>query len=330
VARRYLQRVVTIPIVAVTFALSLALPLLLVLTLACDIATNRRLRFSRLALFVVWLGWIEVLAVCRALQEWFRAAGRMRRPSTQQRLQRLVGQHGHRIVIATSRTLGLRLVVTGLDCVDDRAAVLCLSHHTSLFDSVLPAELLGYQRGYDVHYVMKRSLEWSPAFNIVGRWIPVHFVDRSGRDTAAELVGIAGLARGLKPGQAPVIYPEGTFFSERRLARAVEQLAEHSPDLASRASSFRYVLPPKSGGASALLDAAPEIDVLLAVHVGFERFTSLGRIVTSVPFREPIHVHFWRVPRSEVPTEPDARFRWLFEQFETMDRWVHERMSEVA
>jgi 1-acyl-sn-glycerol-3-phosphate acyltransferase len=325
----YLRRAVTIPTVAVvTVMLTVASPVLVVAAALVDLAIDRqRWRRSRLVVFVVWLGWIEVMAMVLALGAWTGALGQMRRPFTQRRLQQLVGEHAHRIVTACTRTLALRLRVTGLESLDDGSAVLCLSHHTSLFDSVLPAELLGHQLGYDVHYVMKRSLQWSPAMDIVGHWIPVHFVDRSGRDSDAEIRAVAGLASNLRPRQAPVIYPEGTFFSDRRLAAATQQMAERSPDLVARAAQLRYVLPPRVGGAVALLDAAPDADVLLAVHVGFERFTSLRRIVASVPFRDPVHVHFWRVSRTQVPVEADERFRWLFAQFEHMDQWVGEQLD---
>jgi 1-acyl-sn-glycerol-3-phosphate acyltransferase len=326
---RYLRRAVTIPVVAlVTVVLTMASPVLAVAAALGDLATDlRRRRCSRLVVFVVLFGWIEVMAMVLALGAWTRAGGRMRKPSTQRRLQKLVGQHAHRIVTVCARVIGLRLVVTGLEALDDGEAVLCLSHHTSLLDSVLPAELLGYQLGYDVHYVMKRSLQWSPAMDIVGHWIPVHFVDRSGRDSDAEIRAVAGLARDLRRRQAPVIYPEGTFFNERRLALAVDQMAQRTPDLVARVAQLRFVLPPRVGGAFALLDAAPDVDVLLAVHVGFERFTSLRRIVASVPFRDPVHVHFWRVPRTQVPVAADERFRWLFAQFEHMDQWVGEQLD---
>ena len=327
----YLRRAITIPALFLgTLVLTVLSPVLLGLAAVVDLITGpRRFRNLRTGIFLIWLAWIETIAVFVAAIVWLRHLGRMHGAETQRRLQRIVALYGHRILGATSRSLGLRIEATGAECLSDGAPVLIFGHHTSLLDSVIPVEIAGYGHDYSLHYVIKKSLAWGPAFDVVGHWARIHFVDRTGKDSEREMDSIAALGLNLQKRQAPVIYPEGTFYNKKRLARAVERLREQAPELVSRAERLRHVLPPRTGGATALLDAAPDADVVFVVHAGFERFTTIGRIFRSIPFRHPVPVNVWRVPRRDVPTEPQERYRWLFDNFERMDRWVIEQLEPL-
>jgi 1-acyl-sn-glycerol-3-phosphate acyltransferase len=324
-----IRRLISVPVVLFgTIVLTLAFPVLVVVTLLIDMVLNpRRVRITRAYAFLVWMGWIELVTLVKGLLIGARYVGRLDDPKAQHRLQRVVGFYGHHILNATSKVLGLKLDATGIEAVADGAPMVCFGHHTSILDSVVPVDLLGYRSNYDVHYVIKKELAWGPAFDIVGHWVRVHFVDRTGRDSAAEMEAVAALAHELGPWQMPVIYPEGTFYNAKRLANAVERLKDQAPDLVARAERLRHVLPPRTGGATALLDAAPDLDVLFVVHSGFEKFTSIARIFRNIPFRQPVHVHLWRVASRDVPRDPEERYRWLFTQFERMDAWVTEQLE---
>ena len=328
----YLRRAITIPVLFVgTVVLTLLSPVLLGLAAIADLVTGpRRFRNLRAGIFLIWLAWIETVAVAVAGIVWLRHLGRMRGAETQRRLQRIVALYGHRILDATSRSLGLRIEATGAECLNDGAPVLIFGHHTSLLDSVIPVEIAGHGYGYSLHYVIKKSLAWGPAFDVVGHWSRIHFVDRTGKDSEREMDSIAALGHDLEERQAPVIYPEGTFYNAKRLARAVERLRDQAPELVSRAERLRHVLPPRTGGATALLDAAPNADVVFVVHAGFERFTTIRRIFLSIPFRQPVPVTMWRVSRRDVPTDAQERYRWLFDNFERMDRWVIEQLEPLT
>lgn len=78
-----------------------------------------------------------------------------------------------------------------------------------------------------------------------------------------------------------------------------------------------------------MLEHNPTADVLFFVHAGFEPFVNIGRILRNVPFTETVRVHMWRVSRSEVPVEPRAQYRWLFSEFERMERWVAGQMNSA-
>ncbi len=329
---KYLRRLLSIPVIAVFGVLALmGLPLWLLAAVVADAVLNiRRARCARILLFVIFVPWLEMLAVFLGLCVWLRHAGQMRNPSAQNKLQKLLAFYGHSLTSATRRLLGLRLTVTGTESVDDGAPLLCFGHHTSLLDSFLPVEILGHGRKYRMHYVIKKTLSYAPAFDTVGHWIPVHFVDRSGKNSEQETRAVGELAANLPNRTTQVIYPEGTFYTSARHSRALERLANQDPELLGRAEQLRYVLPPRAGGALSMLEHNPTADVLFFVHAGFEPFVNIGSILRNVPFTETVRVHMWRVARSEVPVEPRAQYRWLFAEFERMERWVANQLDLKA
>jgi 1-acyl-sn-glycerol-3-phosphate acyltransferase len=217
--------------------------------------------------------------------------------------------------------------VTGTEVFDDGAGLICFGHHTSILDSVIPVEILAHRMQYDIRFVIKKSLSWAPVFDTAGHWIPVHFVDRTGRNSSEETAAIAALAADIVPRSAAAMYPEGTFYSPHRLEHAVERLKTQAPQLVERAKRLRHVLPPKTGGALAMLDENPKADVVLIVHSGFEPFVNMAKIFANLPFRRTVHVHMWRVARSEIPVDPKDAYVWLFDRFEEMDSWVEGKLA---
>jgi hypothetical protein len=81
-------------------------------------------------------------------------------------------------------------------------------------------------------------------------------------------------------------------------------------------------MPPRWGGAFALLDAAPDADVVVFVHHGLDGLSGLRTILAALPFRHPVTVELWRIPRAGIPENRDERRRWLFDLWTRMDAWV--------
>lgn len=327
---KYLRRLVTFPGLALfTFVLLIGFPLWIVVATLVDLVVGiRRGRCIRTVAFLLWMCTIEIRAVARSVAIWVRFRGRVGSDEAQHLLQRnALAFYGHEIIRATKRIFGLKIEVTGGECLADGAGVVCFPHHTSILDSVLPIDVLSHGFGYDVRYVVKKSLAWGPAIDLAGHWLPVHYVDRTGKNTESELQAIGDLAKDIAPMSAPIIYPEGTFYTKKRHLRAVERLRSQAPELVERAKQLRYVLPPRTGGPMAMLDTSPDADVLFIAHCGFEPFVNMPRIFANLPFRNPVRVHFWRVPRSDVPSDAKARYRWLFSEFERMDAWVAEQLE---
>jgi 1-acyl-sn-glycerol-3-phosphate acyltransferase len=225
---------------------------------------------------------------------------------------------------AAEVTLGLRMIVE-----DDEPArtgnAIVIGRHTSIGDAAIPAVLLGNRHRFDVRYVLKHDLQWDPCIDVVGHRLPHHFVDRGG-DRATEADAIRRIATGLDERSVAVIFPEGTFFTEARHERAVRRLEGGSrPELAARAARLHHLLPPRTAGTLALLDGAPDADVVVLGHIGFEQFNSLRAIRRSVPFREPVRIWLRRIQRADVPVDTDARVDWLYQVWERLDTEIAER-----
>ena len=71
---------------------------------------------------------------------------------------------------------------------------LLLVRHTSLADTVLAATFLSHPNGIGLRYILKKELLWDPCLDIVGRRLPNHFVDRSGRNTERELNAVKSIS----------------------------------------------------------------------------------------------------------------------------------------
>jgi 1-acyl-sn-glycerol-3-phosphate acyltransferase len=219
---------------------------------------------------------------------------------------------------AIARLLSLRIEVEG----QDEALpghVLVFIRHASIIDTALPVVCLSAAKGLRLRYVFKRELLVDPCTDIAGHQSPNYFIDRSG-DPAEELSGIRALTDDL--GQEGVLlYPEGTRFTERKKAIAIERLGRTHPELVPLAESFRHCLPPKPGGALTLLEAAPDADVLFVAHRGLEGLAEIADILSGEAVGKQVRVKIWRVKSEDIPAG-EARRRWLFESWKRVDDFV--------
>lgn len=322
---------ITIPGVLVVTGLAIVfLPIWLPLAALADIVfAPKRMRFSRIGMVIVLLGINEISTLVLVTALWVRSGFGLRvwTDAGQDRMQRALRHYALGLVRCTKQALGVRIEVTGLDeAVGSGGPLVVFGHHTSLLDSAIPVELLA-SRSFALRYVIKKTLAYGPAFDVGGHMLPIHFVDRTGKRTNGEMAAITSLASGLKARDAVVLFPEGTFFNARRKARAIERLMTTSPHLVERAERMRHTLPPRAGGALAMLDGANGVDVLFVAHAGLESFTSIPNIFRNIPLRDPVAIHCWRVVAADIPFDPIQRFDWLFDQFERMDQWVVEQLD---
>ena len=225
-----------------------------------------------------------------------------------------------RLLQLLEAVLGLRFSIEGLEELRP-GPVIVFGRHVSLVDTLFPALALG-DCGLSLRYVLKRELQMVPLLDVVGHRLPNYFADRSGTDTERELAALSALATGLQADDSVVIFPEGTRGTDAKRARAVERLGERHPELVEQAASLVHTMPPRWGGAFALLDAAPDADVVVFVHYGLDGLRGLRSILAALPFRRPVTVELWRIPRAEIPDDRDARRRWLFDLWTRVDAWV--------
>jgi 1-acyl-sn-glycerol-3-phosphate acyltransferase len=240
---------------------------------------------------------------------------------------RLEAWWGNSLLNGVIRIFGLRLEVE--DAADlGRGPYLLLIRHTSSADALLAASLVSRRHGIRLRYVLKRELLLDPCFDIVGNRLPNVFVDRSSADSAQEIRRIRELATDLGPRDGLLTYPEGTRFSAHKRERVLERLQREGDEkLLGYARSLRFVLPPRPGGTLALLEAAPEVDVVVCNHSGFEGAATLAQIWRGSLVHQTVRVQFRRIPREEIPSGREGQLAWLLEEWRRVDAWVASQRS---
>lgn len=225
------------------------------------------------------------------------------------------------------RLFGLRLEVEG-DADLGRGPYLLLLRHASTVDTLLASALVSRPLGFRLRYVLKQELLWDPCLDIVGHRLPNVFVDRFAEDSAHEVRRMQDLARNLGTRDGILIYPEGTRFSEAKRQRVLERFHQKGDaKMVDYARSLKFVLPPRTSGTLGLLEAAPEADVVICSHTGFEGAASLASLWKGALLHQVIRVQFRRIPRDEVPVGRDGRSAWLLDEWRRVDSWIERHQS---
>jgi 1-acyl-sn-glycerol-3-phosphate acyltransferase len=323
------RRLLTIPGYIIAWSLWLgATPLWLPLALVVDGA--RRSHWVALrgaALLTVYLSCEMIgMAVSGGLWLWRSIAGLDDERWTELHF-RLEAWWGTTLFRAVVWIFGLRVEVEG-DADLGSGPYLLLLRHASSGDTLLASALVSARHALRLRYVLKDELLWDPCLDIVGNRLPHVFVDRFSQDSAREVQRVQELAQNLGPRDGVLIYPEGTRFSEAKRRRALERFQRKGDaKMLDYARSLAFVLPPRPGGTLGLLEAAPEADVVLCAHTGFEGAASMARIWSGALLHQVIRVQFRRIPRDEIPTSRDARVTWMLDEWRRVDAWVESHQS---
>lgn len=225
------------------------------------------------------------------------------------------------------RVLALRIRTDGPTPAShpDRPVLVCC-RHAGPGDSftLMYALLHWYQR--EPRVVLKDTLAWDPAIDVLLGRIPASFISpdpRVGQDFESQ---IAELATGLDSNDAFVIFPEGGNFTPERRERSIARLRRLGMErMAQRAEGMIHVLAPRPGGLLAALDAAPDADVMLVAHTGLDHLLTVADVWRELPMDKELVMRWWEVPRSEIPAGRDERIEWLYGWWERVDAWVAER-----
>ena len=320
-ASRWKRRVRTIPtMLAITVCGIFASPLILAAAAAADIARGRfRMPTVRVALFLLQYAINDSVEIMLAPVYWVLAGfgTRLEQPASLRRHELLQQWSLDVMARRADRLLGLRI---DIDAESIQAMcpgpVIVLCRHVNLVDASLPTVL--YQRlGYRTRSAIMAELLADPGFDLIyGRTGSV-FIPRDGGPEARAM--LRRLSDGLDSRTAVVIFPEGRLFRPDRLERTMGRLAVQSPERALRLAPLRHVLPPRPGGALAVLDAIAGADVVVIAHTGLDQFGSFAALCKAVPLSDPIRVIAWRVPAAEIPNGDHERTRWLDEQWLRID-----------
>jgi 1-acyl-sn-glycerol-3-phosphate acyltransferase len=322
---RSFRRAVLAPaVVLLTALVLLTLPVWLVVAAALSPLLPGRWRVLRVAWLVVVVLVLESVVLGLLLGLWVRSGfgAALRGPASQYRHYRLVGWYLRVLYREAARVLRLRVEIEGPDpdeYLDRPLLVFC--RHAGPGDSFLLAHALVNWYRREPRIVLAEALQWAPALDTVLNRLPNRFLRPGGGGEAERRIG--ELATALDHDDALVLFPEGGNFTERRRLAGIARLRDRGlEDMARRSEAMRHVLPPRPGGVTAALAAAPGADVVWVAHAGLDHLFTLADIWRELPLDGAVRMRWWRVPAAEVPRTEAAQVDWLYDWWERIDEWV--------
>ena len=320
VSRTWMRRIVTIFAVwFMALVLLLLLPFWFVVCLVLDLVGRQwRLPTLRLVAFALCWSWLEAIGVSVAGVLWLCGQGKSQRANYA--LQRWWAKQ---LIGSLRLTCGFGIDVEGVETLSEKALV-CLGRHASLGDALVSAWVFGSLAHRFPRYVMKKELLLDPCLDVVGQRIPNYFVDRGSAAIRQEIDGIRAMASNMMPKDVAVIFPEGTRTNDEKRVALVQRLEKRAPDRHAKLVGLERLLPPRSAGATALLEAIPEGDVVLLWHVGFDGLDTFGGVRRRLARAQPharvvLELH----DRATVPSGK-AFEAWLDDRWLEIDRKVVE------
>lgn len=282
----------------------------------------RSFRYVRIGLFVTNILLIEAAGILVASYLWLRAGLGIRIKSAASVQRHMKAQYWYTSsLLQAARTFcGLEIEIEGLDNARAGNAIV-IGRHCSLVDAMLPSSVFG-QFGHEIKYALAAGLRWAPNLDLYGGRLDNTFIDRASARGTDDIERLGAMAGRVSAGSVAAIFPEGTFFTPERREKVLKRIAERRPGDLARAEALRYLLPPQPAGTLALLEGAPDADVILMGHVGFESLSTLVDIRDSVPSTTPVKVRLWRFDRAEVPDDPERQIDWLYERWAQLDDWI--------
>jgi 1-acyl-sn-glycerol-3-phosphate acyltransferase len=328
-----LRRAVIAPaMILIAVALWVLLPLWLIVAAALVPVLPGRWRLLRLLwLTVVWVTAEALLLVI--LFGWWLASGfgrRIRTPYWEGLHYDLVQGLMYVVFREARRVLALRIETDGPspDAHPGRPLIVAC-RHAGPGDSFTLIHALMHWYDREPRVVLKDTLAWDPAVDVVMGRIPARFVSPGTSGSQDFEAQIADLASGLDANDAFVIFPEGGNFTPERRQRGIDRLRRLGLErMARRAERMTHVLAPRPGGLLAALDAAPEADVVLVAHTGLDHMLTVGDVWRELPMDKVITMRWWQVSRDEIPSEREAQIEWLFGWWERIDDWIAEHRPQ--
>lgn len=322
--KAWVRRPITVcGVVVIAAVLTGSVWLWLPLVVLIDLVRGKwRCPVARLLVFATCWAWLETGGVLGAVFLWI--TGQSDNRKAHYALQQWWTSS---IVRSLGFTVGLKINVEGADSVGKGPSV-ALCRHASLGDAAMSAWVLARHAELNPRYVLKRELKIDPCLDIIGHRLPNFFVNRGSANISAELQGISEMADGLGEGDCAVIFPEGSRANDKKRGSALARLQTRTPERFERLKDLKFLLPPKSAGVSALLNAVPDANVILMWHSGFDGLDSFKGMIRSVgQGMNKVHVHITEFARSAVPSG-EAFIAWLDDKWVEMDAAVARTILE--
>ncbi len=321
---RPIRRLVLTPLAfVIALVVVVVSPLLVSMAALSDLVSRTRWRTTRMTVLGVIFAALEAAGIVVMLLLWVVGGfGLWLRVSWMQRV------HYAFLTRWLNIGSGALLMCLGLDLEPELqpprpGAVLVFSRHAGPGDSLLLARELMMRFDRHPRIVAKRDLQWAPVVDMLGKRIPLHFLEPNPADGERHLQAIGRLASGIGDRGALILFPEGGNFTRRRRHRAIASLFQKGhTEHAEMAEEMEHVIPPRPGGAIAAMDAAPHADIVFVAHTGTEHLTSLGKIWRQLPLGDSMRGRYWRVDAADRPTGHADKVAWLFEWWAEIDRWI--------
>ncbi|MGH8902086.1 MAG: 1-acyl-sn-glycerol-3-phosphate acyltransferase [Egibacteraceae bacterium] len=339
---RVLRRLLTIPAVVLVFGfVAITMPLWAFVTVALSPLLPGRWRPLRFAWFaLLWLG-LEVAALIALGWLWLihGAGRRLDTPAAVDAHYRLLGVLLGWLSRSAQRLFAVRVELEDAALPASRVLpsvpvrprpLLVLSRHAGPGDSFLLVHELVTVYRRQPRIVLKDVLQLDPAIDVLVNRLPSRFISPEPRagDEAAATVG--ALAEGMDSDDALLLFPEGGNFTERRRQRSIARLEASGWAVhAALARRMRHLVAPRPGGVLAVLDAAPDADVVFVAHTGLEQLDSVLDLWCGLPMDREIRARFWTVTARDVPRGRDERIAWLYQWWARLDAWIDERQPRT-
>jgi len=334
-----LRRLVLAPAMVLLAVLAFTtLPVLVLLAAALSTVLPGRWRVLRLLWMLLVHLTLESAALIALFALWV-ASGfgwKIRSPWFQRAHYVLVRWYLQVIYWECERVLHVRVEVEGPPPHSyDGRPLLILSRHAGPGDSFLVVHALVNWYAREPRIVLKDTLQWDPAIDVVLNRLPNRFIrpEPSGPrgadgSSAAVLAQVGELSRNLDANDAFVIFPEGGNFTEHRRKRAIDRLrAAGHIDEAEKAERLRHVMAPRPGGVLAALTQARDADVVFVAHTGIEHMATVLDVWRELPMDREIQMRWWIVRAADVPEGEEARIDWLYVWWARIDDWIAERQG---
>ena len=323
------RRVVLAPLVILlTIVLLTAMPLWLLIAVLLSPIVPGRLRPLRLMSIAMLHLVLESILLVELFGLWIASGfgAFIRRPFFERIHYDLVQTYLVVFFREARRVLRLKIVTEGPapDAHPGEPLLVCC-RHAGPGDSFTLMYALMHWYGREPRVVLRDTLQWDPAIDVILNRLPSRFVSPKGSPGQDLEAQVGALARNLDHNDAFVIFPEGGNFTPERRQRAIDKLRRLGLEaMAARAERMENVLAPRPGGLLAALDAAPEADVVLVAHTGLDHMLTIADVWREIPMDKQIIMRWWRVPREEIPAGREERIDWLFSWWERIDRWIDE------
>ncbi|HEX6499439.1 MAG TPA: 1-acyl-sn-glycerol-3-phosphate acyltransferase [Micromonosporaceae bacterium] len=322
----WVRRLLLAPaVVVLSVVLVVTAPLWLLVALLLAPVVPGRLRPVR----VLWIGFVYLLIEAAALITmvvYWVASGfgwKLPSPAFQRAHYRLTGRLLRLLFWQGRWALRTRIVIEGYDPdalgADRPLIVLC--RHAGPGDSFIVAHALINWYSREPRIVLKDTLQWDPAVDVLLHRLPSRFIAPGHGEEAERQV--AALAAGLDANDALVIFPEGGNFTPERWHRAIDRLRRMGLEgMARRAEAMTHVLAPRPGGVLAALDVARDADVVLVAHTGLDHLLTVGDVWREIPTDKTITMRWWREPVGALPAGRQGRIEWLYDWWARIDEWI--------